>query len=124
MLANREAAYYNKEILKYPTGFEAIKNVVIDATEISLNADDRYVIESGTVLVESGDKVAPAGADIDEGDVVGILAYTVELFGDNTEHDVPAAAFFWNCIFDSTMLVGYEDNEEAVEAALSSCDFQ
>lgn len=52
----RSAAFYNKEILKYPVGagFEAKKNVVIDATQVAINADERYIVESGTVLVLTG----------------------------------------------------------------------
>jgi hypothetical protein len=127
MIASREAAFYNKEILKYPTGFEAIKNVVIDATTLTINDDDRYVLESGTVLskINASTKVKPApSSGLATADVVGILAYTIEFFGDEADHTVPGAAFFWNCIFDTSKLISYTNNAANIKTAMPSCDFQ
>jgi hypothetical protein len=127
----RSAAFYDKEILKYPKGFEAVRNAVIDATTIDptvgsgTETGGRFIVEAGTVMVASGDKVAPAGAGIDAEDVKGILAYTVELFGNaDASYDEPCALFFDDCIFNSAELVGYSGNEAAVKEALSQSSFE
>lgn len=126
MRATREAAFYDVEIFKYPTGYEAIKNVVIDATKLTADANDRFVLKSGTVLskISASEKVKPAAASgLAQADVVGILAYTVEFFGDEEDQDKPAAAFFFNCIFDASKLTNYSGNATNIKAALPSCQF-
>lgn len=127
----RSAAFYDKEILKYPKGFEAVRNAVIDATAIEPTSGSgtetggRYIVEAGTVMVASGDKVVPAPASITDEVVRGVLAYTVELFGNaDSSYDEPCALFFDDCIFDSSKLIGFEDNEEAVKTALSTSSFE
>lgn len=125
----RTAAFYEREILKYGvTGTEAVKNVVIDATTLVANGDGRYVLEVGTVLskIDASDKVKPAASSgLLQADVVGILAHTIEFFGNADEaYDEPGAAFFWNAIFDASQLTNYSGNAAAVQAALSSCKFE
>jgi hypothetical protein len=140
----RHGVFYDKEILVYPTGMEASKNIVIDATTVPivLDADGnpRYVVEAGTVLVkiEASTKVAPALETAEAGkkpakevegleakDIVGIMHHTVEFFGvASSDYDEAGAAFFHTCIFDSTKLLGYTKNIAAVKAALPSCEFQ
>lgn len=127
MKATRTAAFYDVEIFKYPTGYEAIKNVVIDATTVPLNGDGRYVLKSGTVLskINASTKVKPApSSGLAQADVVGILAYTIEFFGNTSAQDEQGAAFFWNCIFDLSKLTNYSSNAANIKAALASCDFQ
>jgi hypothetical protein len=128
MIARRTAAFYDKEILKYFVGTEAVKNLVVDATTVRANRDGRYILESGQVMsaIARSTKVAPAAErDLLEADVVGILAHTIEFFGvDDADYDEPAAAFFWNAIFDTTKLISYTDNATNVKAALSSCRFE
>lgn len=127
MKASRTGAFYDKEILKYPVGLEAVKNVVLDATAVTANADGRLVVEAGTVLVDAGDnKVKPAAdSGVEASDVVGILAHTLEFFDNSdSDFDLPGAAFFWNCIFDSSKLINYSGNAANVKTALSSCAFE
>lgn len=133
MKATRIATFYDVEICKYPVGFDAIKNVVIDATTVAAQADGRYLLKSGTILskISASQKVKAApSSGLAEVDVVGVLAYTVEFFPDTTggapvdDQDKPAAAFFWNCIFDSSKLTNYTSNAANIKAALPSCDFQ
>ena len=140
----RDAVFYDKEILVYPTGMEAVKNLVVDATKVPkvLDSDGnpRYVVEAGTVMVkiEGSDKVAPALVTDEEGskpakeeegveaaDIVGIMHHTVEFFGNaNAKYDEPGAAFFFGCIFSIPKLLGYTKNAAAVKTALPSCQFQ
>ena len=124
----RTAAFYEREILKYPVGMEAVKNVVIDATTLVANGDGRFVLEVGTVLskIAASSKVKPAPATLlATADVVGVLAHTIEFFGNaNAKYDEPGAAFFWNCIFDASQLTNYSGNAANVQAALTSCKFE
>lgn len=129
MRAERKAAFYDKEILKYFVGTEAIKNVVIDATKVEANSDGRNIVEAGTVLQESSSNlvkpVKKEEGEVEAAKIVGIMAHTVEFFGiGDHDYDEPAAAFFWNCIFDTTKLIGYTKNATAIKTALSSCRFE
>jgi hypothetical protein len=124
----REAAFYEKEILKYPTGMEAVANLVIDATTVAANGDGRYVLEAGTVIskIAASSKVKPApAAGLLTADVVGILSRTIEFFGNaDASYDEPGSAFFHGAIFDTTQLVNYSANAANVKAALTTCLFQ
>lgn len=126
-LKKRVATFYDKEILLSATGLEAIRSVVIDSTEVAVNATSgRYVLEAGTVLVKQGaNKVKPAGSGISAGNVIGILANTVEFFYPTEAEitDEPAAAFFHGCQFDTAQLIGYTGNEAAIKSALPTCRF-
>lgn len=125
MRAQRTAAFYDKEILAYFTGTEAVKNGVIDATKVEANEDDRYIVESGQVMVKSGSKVKPGAAEgLEAANIVGILAHTIEFFAvGDADYDEPCAMFFWNAIFDTTKLLSYTENASAVKTALPSCAF-
>ncbi len=124
----RSATFYDKEILKYLTGLEAIKNAVIDSTQVTVNTDSRYVLEAGQVLVTgTGGLVKPAAATgVLAADVIGILTHTVEFFYPVQAGvtDEPAAAYFHQCVFDTTKLLGYSGNAAAIKSALPTCLFQ
>jgi hypothetical protein len=124
----RTATFHDKEILKYLTGLEAIKNVVLDSTQVTVGADARYVLEAGTVLVTgAGGLVKPAPASgVLAADVIGILTHTIEFFYpvEAGVTDEPAAAYFHECVFDSSKLIGYSGNAAAIKAALPTCLFQ
>lgn len=227
----RTAAFYDKEILKYPKGFEAIRNAVIVSSSVSANGDGRYIVEAGTVMckyagvaavqhidianatdgtfditfdgetasnldhdvstanlqtalrglsnigasdvVVSGspgawivtfaanmapgpqpllsvdgtdligtgvtvdvhhatvgistlERVRPAASSGEQAaDVVGILAYNVELYGNtSTQFDEPVALFFDDCIFNASALINYSGNASNVKTALASCSFE
>lgn len=131
MRAERKAAFYDKEILKYFVGTEAVKNVVIDANKVVANSDGRFIVEAGNVLQKVGGEsklvkpITAAEESIAAADIVGVMAHTVEFFGINDhDYDEPAAAFFWNAIFDTTKLIGYTKNATNVKAALVSCRFE
>lgn len=141
---SRSAVFYEKEILVYPTGMEAARNIVIDATKVPkvLDADGnpRYVVEAGTLIVKIAEstKVAPALVTNEEGkkaakesegveaaNIIGITHHTIEFFGiANSDYDEAGAVFFFGCIFDTTKLLGYTKNAAEVKKALSSCQFQ
>ena len=125
----RTAAFYEREILKYGVvGTEAVANIVVDATTVSVNSDGRYVLEVGTVISKIGasSKVKPAPASaLAQADVVGILAHTIEFFGNaDAKYDEPGAVFFWGAIFDASELTNYSGNATNVKAALNTCKFE
>lgn len=125
----RTATFRDKEILKYPTGLEATKNIVIDSTTVTASADSRYILEAGTVIckIAASTKVRAAAASGElQADIVGILTHTVEFFYPTEANvtDEPAAVFFHSAIFDTTKLVNYSSNAAAVKGALPTCLFE
>jgi len=53
-LKSRVATFYDKEILKYPTGLEATKNVVISSGGLAADpVSGRVIVEAGTLLVKA-----------------------------------------------------------------------
>lgn len=132
-VARGPADFYDKEILRSAAGLDDIKSMLVDSTTVDENpaSSGRYVLEAGTVMVKitSSSKIQPAGAGIAAGDVVGILAATIEFWigpgvtaGDAT--DEPAAILHHGCDFNVSKLVGYSGNETAVKAALPTCIFR
>lgn len=70
-LKTRVATFYDKEILKYVTGIEATKNVVIDSTSVPVDSSSgRYVLQAGTLLVKASLN-SPANASQTVGVVFG-----------------------------------------------------
>lgn len=125
----RVATFYDKEILKYFTGGEVTRNIVIDGTTVAVGADGRYVLEAGTVMskIASSSKVKPAPATgLLQADVHGILTHTLEFYypPEAGVTDEPAAVYFFDAIFDTTKLVNYSANAAAVIAALPHCKFE
>jgi hypothetical protein len=129
---SRSAVFYEKEILVYPTGMEAARNIVIDGTKVpkvtDADGNPRYVVEAGTVIVkiEGSQKVKPAPEEgVVAADVIGIMHHTIEFFGNaSSKYDEAGAVFFFGCIFDTTKLVNYTKNAAEVKKALTSCQFQ
>lgn len=126
----RTATFYDKEILKYFTGGEVTRNIVIDGTTVPVDATSgRYVLEAGTVIskIAASSKVKPAPASgLLQADCVGILTHTVEFFypPEANVTDEAAAVYFFDAIFDVTKLVNYSSNAAAVQAALPHCKFE
>lgn len=132
----RTATFYDKEILKYFTGSEVTRNVVIDGTTVTVGADGRYILEAGTVLRTLGGasalayagKVRPAPATaMTAAEVVGILTHTIEFYypPEAGVTDEPAAAYFEFAHFDTTKLLGMGDatQQAAIVSALPLCRF-
>jgi hypothetical protein len=53
-LKTRIGTFYDKEILKYVTGIEATRNVVIDSTLVPVDSSSgRYILQAGQLLVNA-----------------------------------------------------------------------
>lgn len=50
----RSAGVYAKEILRVVNGAELAENAVVDGNQIPLNADQRRILETGTVMIWTG----------------------------------------------------------------------
>ena len=103
----------------YTVTFTEMDAALLTASAASLTGG------AGTVTIAQGTQGGVDDLIPDGYEVAGILAYTVELFGNTgTEFNEPAALFFDDCIFDTTKLIGYAGNEDAVKAALSTSLFE
>lgn len=126
----RSAQFYDKEVLKFPTGLDAIKSVVIDATMFAQStSEERTVVEAGTILMLSATNPkqyvkydGTAGA----GTIKGILAHSVDLLARATGADEPAPMFYHQCVFATEGIVGFTNYASALlsSTALSTCKFE
>lgn len=58
-LKTRVGTFYDKEILKYVTGIEATRNIVIDGTTVPVDSSSgRYVLQAGTLMVSNAGQSA------------------------------------------------------------------
>lgn len=125
---SRTAQFYDKEVLKYPTGLNAIKSVVLDATNVAQNSDPnlRTVVPAGTILAKSATNttqyVAYAGGAV--GAIQGILARPVDLAAQATSADEPAPMFFHTCVFATSQIVGFTQYASALVNDLKTCKFE
>lgn len=61
-LKTRVGTFYDKEILKYVTGIEATRNIVIDGTTVPVDSSSgRYVLQAGTLMVQNAGLSAQNG---------------------------------------------------------------
>lgn len=124
----KTASITQPEILRFPTGLQAIKSVVIDATDFVVPADgSRYQVMAGTALQLSATntnqyvKFKGSGA---VGTVKGILASTIDLAAQATAADEPAAMFFHECVFATEAIVDFTLYSSALINDLKTCLFQ
>jgi len=129
-IVKRTAQFYDKEVLKYPTGLEAIKSVVLDATTFAQNSDSnaRTVVPAGTILRLSATNTKRYteydGVDPDGGVIKGILARPVDLLARSTPANEPAPAIFHSAVFATNALVGFTNYASALVSTLSNCRFE
>src|SRR5574338_437461 len=118
---SNSATWVNKEVLKYPAGLDAIKSVVIDATNVVVSDPSaRTVLPAGTILkfssTNSGQYVEYDGS----GTIQGILRRPVDVVAQVTEGDAPAAMYFFGCVFATAAIVGFTQYASALVADLGN----
>jgi hypothetical protein len=123
---SRSAQFYDKEVLKFPPGLDAIKSVVLDATNVTVTADTRNVLPAGTILAKSATNtnqyVAYTGGAAKT--IKGILARPVDILAQATNSDEPAPMFYHLCVFATSAIVGFTQYASALVADLNTCKFE
>jgi hypothetical protein len=115
------------EILSYPLETNVIDSAVINAAGIVADASGPYegrrYLLAGTILSKRGDNTYERYASAGGQNVAGILFDTVE-FADNTSvSNEPVAYLRRNVSFDSTKIIDFDDYEDALADALTTCEF-
>lgn len=120
---SKSANWTEVEVLKYPSGLEAIKSVVIDATDFTADISTtggRSYIPAGTILklsaTNSGQYVRYNGS----GTIQGILRRPFDLLAAATSNDGAAAMLFHNCVFATTAIVSFTQYASALVADLGT----
>jgi hypothetical protein len=121
--------------LKYVTGSEVAKSLVVYASTVALDDDSRRLVPSGTLLckITSGlgaDKYGPYSGTATDGRqtiAAGALCF-VRSGVDVTLGDRPIAGLYAFCVFDKSELTtgGYNLHSTpltTIEAALPTCVF-
>lgn len=118
----RSSQFFDKEILKFPTGLHAIKSVVLDATDVAQSTDPnaRTVMPAGTILKLSATNTKQYVEYKGTGKIEGILARPVDLLARATGADEPAPMFFFDCIFATQAVVGFTSYASALVADLGN----
>jgi len=120
----KTATWAEVEVLKYPTGLNAIQSIVIDATDFGtlIQTDgSRSYVPAGTILklsaTNAGQYVKYAGGPA--GTIKGILRRPFDLVAAVTAGDGAAAMYYHNCIFATTAIVGFTQYASALVADLT-----
>lgn len=120
---------YDREILVFPAGQDAIKSVVVAASGIPTLAsaitgrEDVKGLLAGTPLQEiSGDEQGRVEA-YDGGTIIGILGTTLIFNGEGQDYDIDADAPFHSCVFRQDRIVGFDAAESDLRADLPTCSW-
>lgn len=117
----RSASWVDKEVLKFPTGLEAIKSVVVDATNVVVtDTGVRNFMPAGTILKFSSTNLKQYVEYNGSGTIRGILRRPVDIVARVTEGDTPAAMYFFGCVFATSAIVGFTLYASALVADLGN----
>jgi hypothetical protein len=114
------------EIVSYPIETTVIDSVVVtsegvvEAASGSPYAGRRYLVQ-GTILKDNGDGTYSKYAGT--GTIAGILFDTVEFADDTEASNEPVAMLRRNVSFNSANIVDFDDYENDLVEALSTCEF-
>lgn len=117
---SQSASWVDREVLKFPTGLEAIKSVVIDATNVAVVAGARNVLPAGTILKFSTTRPDQYVEYNGSGTIKGILRRPVDIVARVTAGDTPAAMYFFGCVFATSAIVGFTQYASALVADLGN----
>lgn len=117
----KSSVWTDREVLKFATGLEAIKSVVIDATNVVVSDPSvRTVMPAGTILKFSSTNTKQYVEYNGSGTIKGILRRPVDIVARVTEGDAPAAMYYFNCVFATTAIVGFTLYASALVADLGN----
>ena len=127
---SQSAEWTDKEILKFPVGINAIKSVVLDATDSGFGLSSspgatRVVVPAGTILALSatnaGDKLYVKYNGT--GTIAGILGRPIDMLTNATASREPAPMYFKDCVFSTAAIVGFTQFASALVADLGKAPF-
>lgn len=117
------------EILVWPAGLDAIRNVVLDASTVTADANNfnRRILKAGTLLTKSAG-VGPNGVDqykryTGTGLIEGVLALDAEFVDGTSNSDTSRGMFFQGCVFKASAIVDYSTYGAAAISTLNTCKF-
>lgn len=116
----QSAQWLDVEVLKFPAGLDAIKSVVVDATNVAVTAGQRNVLPAGTILKFSTTNPDKYVSYDGSGTIQGILRRPVDIVAQVTEGDAPAAMYFFGCVFATGSIVGFTQYASALVADLGN----
>ena len=118
----QSGTWVDVEVLKFPAGLDAIKSIVVDASNVAVTAGQRNVLPAGTIMrfsTTNPDKyVAYTGGAANT--IKGILRRPVDIVARVTEGDAPAAMYFFGCVFATSAIVGFTLYASALVADLGN----
>lgn len=120
---SRSASWTEVEVLKYPSGLEAIKSVVLDATNFSARIQtdgSRSYVPAGAILKLSSTNTNQYVEYNGSGTIKGILRRPFDLVAAVTAGDGAAAMLFHNCIFSTSAIVNFTLYASALVADLGT----
>lgn len=123
----QSASWADKEILKFPAGIDAIKSVVLDATNWSaanFASGARYVVPVGTILKLSATNTNLYVEYNGSGKIQGILGRPIDMFSNATAAREPAPMFFHGCVFSTMAIVGFTQYASALVADMPTNKFE
>lgn len=126
---SRSTSFREKEILKYVSGLEVIKSVVLDATDVASwpmpsDRNARNVVPAGTILMLSATNTKQYVKYAGSGTIEGILLHSVEILSNVTAGDEAAPMVYFNAVFATEAIVDFTTYASALVTALSSCKFE
>ncbi len=128
--ASRSVKTVKKEVLKFPAGLDAIESVVLRASGVPELASavtgvtGKIGLRAGTILKRiSGDSQNRYEEYDGSGTIEGILGDNVEFYDNTSASDTPVDMLFHGCAFNYNKIIGYDDYETELKAALTTCVF-
>jgi len=125
----RSTTFVEKEVLKFATGLDAIKSVVLDASSFPMPTDRnaRNVVQAGTILgksVTAPTKYTAYASGAVSGPIQGILAHSVEILASATAGDEAVPMFYHQCVFATPAIIGFTNHAANLVASLPTCKFE
>lgn len=132
-LAQHLASVSDPEPLLYAAGLDAVKSVVIDASNVTADAanDNRRILLPGTLLKKAG-AVGPASKVQymkynGTGQIEGVLKTRVEFVDGTSNSDFAAGMYYQGCVFDARHIVDYSTYGAVAASTLAAtggCRFE
>lgn len=132
--ANRAVKSVSKEVLKFPTGLEAIESIVLDATDGAntsaalasavVGYAGKLGLRAGTIIAKTTDDTYRRYTNSGGEEIVGVLTDNIYFYDDTEASNEPAAVFFHDAVFNKNKIVDYNAYVTALKAALPTCRFE